>query len=292
MAPTSLTLALWQIILLAFVQGAAELLPVSSSAHVIFAQKLMGLDPGAPEMTFLLVMLHTGTMFAVLAFFWRRWREILRKGGRRFLQGVVLATFWTGTLGLALKFLIEKGILEGVFGHEKGEVEHLFRSLPMIGAALFVAGILIFVSGRHALKSKTASKKSDPLQTMKVATYMGLVQGLCLPFRGFSRSGATISTGLLLGARKEWAEDFSFALAVVLTPPVIAQQLHRLHKAQATLTWDMVQPGLVGMLFAAFAGFLALKFLSRVLESGKWHRFAYYCWTAAIVLWIAAAQGY
>ncbi|MGC7532782.1 undecaprenyl-diphosphate phosphatase, partial [Pandoraea pneumonica] len=65
---------LLQILVLAVIQGAAELLPVSSSAHVIAAEKLMGLDPTAPQMTLLLVMLHTGTMFAVIAYFWKSWR--------------------------------------------------------------------------------------------------------------------------------------------------------------------------------------------------------------------------
>ena len=65
----------WQILVLGLVQGAAELLPVSSSAHVIIAEKLLGLDPSAPEMTFLLVMLHTGTMFAVIVYFWKSWRD-------------------------------------------------------------------------------------------------------------------------------------------------------------------------------------------------------------------------
>ena len=64
---------LFQILILAIIQGAAELLPVSSSAHVIVAEKLMGLDPSSPEMTMLLVMLHTGTMFAVIVYFWISW---------------------------------------------------------------------------------------------------------------------------------------------------------------------------------------------------------------------------
>ncbi len=63
-------MSLLKVILLAIVQGLAELLPVSSSAHVIVAEKLMGLDPSSPQMTLLLVMLHTGTMFAVIAYFW------------------------------------------------------------------------------------------------------------------------------------------------------------------------------------------------------------------------------
>ena len=67
---------LLQILFLGLVQGAAELLPVSSSAHVIVAEKLMGLDPASPAMTFLLVMLHTGTMVAVIAYFWKAWKRI------------------------------------------------------------------------------------------------------------------------------------------------------------------------------------------------------------------------
>src|ERR1700681_1381949 len=67
-----------RIAFLALIQGAAELLPVSSSAHVILAQRWMGMDPSRPQQVFLLVMLHTGTMFAVIVYFWPRWRRLLR----------------------------------------------------------------------------------------------------------------------------------------------------------------------------------------------------------------------
>src|SRR3989442_15225662 len=101
-----------QLLVLAVIQGATELLPVSSSAHVIMAQRLMGLDPGAPEMTFLLVMLHTGTMGAVLVYFWPRWRQLLVGDARfSFLKMVSIATVWTGVLGLGLKVGIEKLVL-------------------------------------------------------------------------------------------------------------------------------------------------------------------------------------
>src|SRR6185503_19354547 len=100
-------MTLIHIMILAAIQGAAELLPVSSSAHVIVAEKLMGLDPSASEMTFLLVMLHTGTMFAVLVYFWNRWKRLLRED-RRFVRAVVIATAVTGVVGLALKVIIEK----------------------------------------------------------------------------------------------------------------------------------------------------------------------------------------
>ena len=91
----------WKILVLALVQGAAELLPVSSSAHVIVAERLMDLDPGRPDMVFLLVMLHTGTMFAVLLYFWPRWRGLWLSGGApawHFLKMIVLATALTLSL--------------------------------------------------------------------------------------------------------------------------------------------------------------------------------------------------
>src|SRR3569833_3200902 len=107
---------LLQILILAIVQGAAELLPVSSSAHVIVAEKLMNLDPTTPEMTMLLVMLHTGTMFAVIAYFWNSWKERFFSSKEKFVQTVqciVVATIFTGVIGLILKKLIEKIFLGG-----------------------------------------------------------------------------------------------------------------------------------------------------------------------------------
>ena len=79
-----------QIAFLGLIQGAAELLPVSSSAHVIVAEKLMGLDPSTPAMTFLLVMLHTGTMVAVIVYFWKAWRESYFSSLSRFREVALL----------------------------------------------------------------------------------------------------------------------------------------------------------------------------------------------------------
>src|SRR5277367_5321460 len=98
-------MSLLKIIILAIVQGLAELLPVSSSAHVVVAEKLLGLDPSSPAMTLLLVMLHTGTMFAVIVYFWRQWREVYFGSVAAFkkIAGyVVLATGLTGLIGGAI----------------------------------------------------------------------------------------------------------------------------------------------------------------------------------------------
>ena len=107
---------IYQVIVLAIVQGLAELLPVSSSAHVVVAEKLMGIDPSTPQMTLLLVMLHTGTMFAVIAYFWRQWRQsyfATADAFKRFALRLIYATALTGIVGEALIKLVEHTMFKG-----------------------------------------------------------------------------------------------------------------------------------------------------------------------------------
>jgi undecaprenyl-diphosphatase len=289
-----------KILLLALIQGAAELLPVSSSAHVIVAERLMGLDPSTPEMVFLLIMLHTGTMFAVLVYFWQRWRGIWlstaapgesASGESRyhFLTMVILATAVTGVVGYGLKIFLEQVVLVRWMGREKGEVEDLFRELPLVATALFSAGILILVAGWRKQRAERTTL------TPRATLLIGLVQAVCLPFRGFSRSGATISTALLCDVERARAEDFSFALAVALTPSVIGRSLIKLLKNREVQSGgqllELVQPGLVGMVFSFLAGLLALKLLSAVLEKGRWRYFGYYCVIAALLMAVGIATG-
>jgi undecaprenyl-diphosphatase len=280
-----MVISLLQVILLGLIQGAAELLPVSSSAHVIVAEKLMGIDPTSPEATFLLIMLHTGTMFAVLAYFWRRWyqryfssREILR----RTAVLAVVATALTGVIGEGLKLVIERGVLGT--STSPGEVEELFGKLWLIGAGLAAAGVLILAAG---YARRVEADGADV--TARSAAWMGLVQGLVLPFRGFSRSGSTISVGLFAGTGRRAAEDFSFVLAVILTPPLIVVELHRLIKLHASETEQhhlahLAAPALVGMAASFFAGLLGLRLLSRWLEQGRWQYFGYYCLFASLLV--------
>jgi len=276
-----------KILLLAVVQGICELLPVSSSAHVILAEKLMGLDPTAPEMTLLLVMLHTGTMLAVIAYFWRSWRDHYFSSASTFWQFaklVTVATALTGVIGIALMFFIERVIMRGSV---HAEIENLFGNTYVIAAGLAAVGVMIILSARQQ-PSDTSRRLG-----LRESIWIGAVQGLCLPFRGFSRSGSTISTGLFFGLDKVRVEEFSFALAVVLTPAVILKEGYRLLKAQeATLTaagnlFSIVWPSLVGMFFSFLAGLVALKWLSRWLEHGRWHFFGYYCLAASATVLIA-----
>src|SRR5579862_7896203 len=125
-------MSIWHMVVLAVVQGFAELLPVSSSAHVVVAEKLMGMDPSSPEMTLLLVMLHTGTMFAVILFFWAQWKRAFFQSAEAFKKAAVLlilATGITGAVGEVLKKLIEKFWFRDVPG---AEVEQLFSDLELI----------------------------------------------------------------------------------------------------------------------------------------------------------------
>ncbi len=258
---------------LAILQGLAELLPVSSSAHVVVAEKLMGLDPSAPEMTLLLVMLHTGTMLAVIAFFWPAWQKAWfghRAEGARMLGLLVVATVVTGVIGGALTELIERAI--------GGDVEQLFSRLDLIGPALAAAGILILVAGWRDRRPQASSPVG-----FRTSLLVGAVQGLSLPFRGFSRSGATISTAMLAGVQKLEAEEFSFALAVLLTPAAIGREILRLLHARPDVG-PVVMVSCFGAVCAFVAGVLALKWLTRWLVHGRWWVFGCYCLLAAAVV--------
>jgi undecaprenyl-diphosphatase len=304
--------SLLKVLILAIVQGLAELLPVSSSAHVVIAEKLLGLDPSSPQMTLILVMLHTGTMFAVIVYFWSQWRLAYFTTAHalnRFLIRAIWATILTAVIGYPIIEFIEHTAFKG---HSKGEIELLFSRLDLIAPALFAAGLLILLS---SLRERSAARRNpDPSRpeyersivlsgdnvTFSQAGWMGAIQGLCLPFRGFSRSGATISTGLLAGTTRQRAERFSFALAVIITPFAIAREAERLLKAKqladiAGLQLNLhasVIAALLGMIFSFFAGLAALRWLSSWLEHGRWYLFGIYCIIASFAVFYLYHLGY
>lgn len=301
-------MSLFKVLILAIVQGLAELLPVSSSAHVVVAEKLLGLDPTSPQMTLLLVMLHTGTMFAVIVYFWSQWNRAYFASSdafKRFAIRAVWATVLTGVIGYPLQKLIAKLAFPDA---PKAEIEQLFGRLDLVAYALFAVGLLILWAGMRergearpeaADYTRSASRVNENV-TFPQAGWMGAAQGLSLPFRGFSRSGSTISTGLLVGATRERAEKFSFALAVILTPAVIGREALRLlhaskEMAAAGTPIDLhgsVVGSLVGMVFAFLAGLAALKWLSSWLEAGRWWLFGIYCVLMSGVVFYLHTIGY
>jgi undecaprenyl-diphosphatase len=250
---------------------------------------------------------------------------------------LITATLLTGVVGAPLIFGIPKVmeatgyLVKDASGHvPKAEIEMLFGNLALIAVALTAGGALILTAGllerKATRKDSSVDCPATPVDArgftvgsvlqltnrrtrkrvrgsdrqeigVREAAWIGAVQGLCLPFRGFSRSGATISTGLLLGTLKARAEEFSFALAVIITPAAIAKEVHRLMKASAEpgssgVSWGMFFPSLLGMVAAFGAGLLALRWLSRWLEGGRWYLFGIYCLVAAVVVFALAALGY
>jgi undecaprenyl-diphosphatase len=213
---------------------------------------------------------------------------------------VILATAVTGVIGEGILKAFEKTLFRDT---PHAQIEDLFSHLEFIAPALAAAGLLILIAGLAERRSASRSGNRGPVRigrrddlSLPQAGVIGLVQGLCLPFRGFSRSGATISTGMLLGASKAQSEIFSFALAVVLTPPVVAREVLRLMHAEsaapgATNTSVMLL-SLFGAVVAFGAGLLALKWLSRWLEAGRWYLFGLYCLVAAAIVGVLYGAGY
>src|SRR6516165_1486390 len=150
-------MSIFHVIILAIVQGLAELLPVSSSAHVVVAEKLMGLDASSPPMTLLLVMLHTGTMFAVIVYFWRQWRSTYFQNAvafKSFAGQVIVATILTAVVGEIIIKFIEITAMRKV---PHSEIEDLFSHLEYIAPALAAAGLLILTAGLFERRAPKAN---------------------------------------------------------------------------------------------------------------------------------------
>jgi undecaprenyl-diphosphatase len=205
----------------------------------------------------------------------------------RFAWLAVVATALTGIVGEALNKILEHTVFKGA---PHWQLEDLFSRLDIVAPALMAAGILILIAGLKEGR-RPDSEEADQIGVGQAAV-IGAVQGLCLPFRGFSRSGATISVGILEGIKKTRVEAFSFALAVILTPLAIGREVLRLRHASHAGFVHAAAPSLLGALFSFLAGLLALKWLSVWLERGRWYYFGIYCLAAALVVAILYHRGY
>jgi len=289
---------IYEAIILAIVQGLTELLPVSSSAHVIIAAKLLRQDMSTPANALLLVMLHTGTMFAVIAYFWRQWVKTFFSSWQafwRFALMVFVGCLFSGAVGYPLDLGIVH-VLGG--GARKAEIEEIFNKLNWIAPALAAAGILIIYAGLREARQPVndAAQKAEGIGWFQ-AVVMGIVQGFAIPFRGFSRSGATISAGLLARGKRLPVESFSFALVVAITPLAIAREVLRLyhawfHGGDEAFLAAAIFPSFFGLIFACTAGLVALRWLSRWLEQGRWYFFGIYCLLAAGVVEMLYLRGW
>ncbi|MCL5006314.1 MAG: undecaprenyl-diphosphate phosphatase [Acidobacteria bacterium] len=286
------------VVILAAVQGLTELLPVSSSAHVIVTAELLHENMSTPANALLLVMLHTGTMFAVIVYFWQQWVDTFFSSWAafyRFARMVFVASFLSGVVAVPLILLVEHVLSHG---NHHAVIEALFHKLNWIAPALAAAGLLILWAGLREARNPAARSNAEPRSVgWRHAIVMGIIQGFAIPFRGFSRSGSTISAGLLADGDRMPIESFSFAMVVAITPLAIARELYRLIRADALAGIHLnlataLAPSALGMVCAFFAGLLALKWLSRWLEQGRWYLFGIYCLAASIAVEVLYLHGW
>jgi undecaprenyl-diphosphatase len=241
-------MSLFHAILLGFIQGLGEFLPISSSAHLILAPWFFNFpDPGLSFD----VALHAGTLIAIVLYFWKD-----------FLQIINISLFNTGHRMLNTKYspklfwlLVIATIPGALFGYLlESKAETIFRSPLLIAATLFIMGLILYLTDKYA-----EHKKEINAVTKKDAILVGLSQAVAI-IPGISRAGATITTGLFLGLDRVSAARFSFLLSAPIIFGATILKLKYLFSAGA--------PEIIAIIVAALSGYFAiawmLKFISRV----------------------------
>lgn len=247
------------------VQGLTEFLPISSSGHLVFFQSLFGI---VEPPVFFDVMLHLGTLLAVVIYFWTDiWKmgqgigaTVKREEGGQpyltFLFWIILATLPTALIGLTFRDWFES----------------LFLKPKVVGGMFFATGLLLWLT-------RWAKKEGRSLEQMRWvdSILIGMAQGLAI-IPGISRSGATLSTGLFLGLDRELAAKFSFLLSI---PSIFGAALLEFRKVDAAFGFWTVISGTS----AAFGiGVLSLTFLMKMIKMGKLSGFSYYCWVLGTIM--------
>jgi undecaprenyl-diphosphatase len=239
---------IFQSVLLAIVQGISEWLPISSSGHLLIAQSIMGISvPVSFD-----ILLHVGTLAAVVAVFWKDLLGILsavvtfRRSDPLFKTGfmLILGSIPTALIGLAVS-----------------AAEPYFLSLTSVGVGLIATSLLLFAS---------RSTKGSSILGPKQALLVGIVQGIAV-IPGVSRSGSTISSGLIAGVGKADAFRYSMLLSI----PAILGAL--LLKANELSSSGLELQSMVGMVIAAVVGYISIRLLKNTLLSGRFHLFGFYC---------------
>ena len=266
-------------IIIGIVQGLTEFLPVSSSAHLIFIQNILGVESSLAFDTFL----HLGTLLAVLIYFradiikmieaWllsvgdilqHRFREgFYSDPYKRLAWYVILATVPVGIVGVLFE----------------SQVDTLFAG------ALYVPGFFLFVTGTILyLSQRIASGKIDMSHVgWSQSLFMGLGQA-CAIMPGLSRSGTTIAAGLVIGLDKEFAAKFSFILSI---PAIFGAFILQLKDIGLFMSGDGAAV-ILGFVAAFVSGYLAIKWLLDLIQNKSLDIFAYYCWIVGIIVFMGS----
>lgn len=241
------------VLFLGILQGLTEFLPVSSSGHLVLAEKL--LPNFGSDSIFLEVFLHAGTMLAILIYFRRRILALTRKDIYLLLIGSIPA----GVFGLLFREI----------------VENFFRSLLLVAFGFLLTSLFNFLTD-------ILQDKQNKAITSPQAFLIGLFQAIAI-VPGISRSGATIFGAVLQGVDRSQAAFFSFLLSI----PAVAGAV-TLEVVSSSLPWhfslQFFLPYLLGFLVAFASGMLALKIVMKILLQGQFKLFAFYCFLLGLTL--------
>jgi undecaprenyl-diphosphatase len=267
-------------ILLGVVQGLTEFIPISSTAHLVLAQWLIGIRDAEISLPFDLV-LHLGTALALVVATWRLLIGIVGEA-LRMATGRPVENETDRALVVPIVVGTIPGVLAGLFLLKRLEA---FRSLATIGAAMLAASIYFLLSERLG-EARRASERDLSRVNLGDAVLVGLAQAAAGLFPGLSRSGMTISTGRMRGLRREEATRFSFLLALPIILGAGAKALLDLRKEHAPSIG--AAPLAAGFLASAIIGYLAVEFLLRFLKTHTLKPFALYLALLGLGLLVAS----
>jgi undecaprenyl-diphosphatase len=250
-----------EIVVLGIIQGLTEWLPISSSGHLALAKEFVGWQPPVAFYVFL----HVGTLIVVIAFFRKtitRMLHTLIHGDFKSEEGRLIIFIMLGSLPTAIIGYVFRGIFKS-----------LFESILAVGVAFLATGFLLF--SPVMIKDNKALSYVDSL-------IIGVAQGISIT-PGISRSGATISAGLLRRIDRKTAFEFSFLLSI---PAVIGAIIMELEDVQLLIADVELLPLIMGVTVSMIVGYMSLKILQKIISKRQFHWFAFYCWIlgAAIII--------
>jgi undecaprenyl-diphosphatase len=274
-----------QAVLLGLLQGVSELFPISSLGHSVIVPRLLGwsIDQGSDFFLSFLVGMHLATALVLLGFFWRDWLQIAAGLWRSLQAREIKASDTEARLGWRLVFgTIPAGLLGLAF---QTSLQTLFASPGAAAFFLVLNGVLLF--GAEWLRRRTTRVRFEGLHgdseiaqlSWGQAIAVGVLQALAL-IPGFSRTGAAIAGGLLVGLSHESAARYSFLLA---TPIIAAAAVLKLPELALSGNLSSIGPLLVGAACAAVGAFLSVRFLTRYFRTNTLTPFALYCVAAGLL---------
>ena len=257
-------------IILGFIQGLTEFLPISSSGHLVIFQHLLGF---AQPQLLLDVTVHMGTLLAVIVYFRKDLISITNQALSLFLPRPHLTKpSHTDQEQKLLLWIIIACVPTGLIGiFFKDPLEKMFGSVVTVSIMLLITGVII--GSTHFIPQEYTSRKYVGLVT---ALAVGTAQGLAI-IPGISRSGTTIACGLVCGLERELAGRFSFLISI---PAILGALVLELHEQSIASVPLLTLAG--GFLTSAIVGFLCLRLLMKVVKKGQLAYFAPYCFLAGI----------